>query len=178
MFRERRGVAKSLQSHSHHTHCFTAFHSIPLLPSLCLPPYTIRMLCCVLCVVHSSFLGRITVWRVFYIMIFKSPVQFFLSMTRLKLTYVQHTYDVRMPIFTSAAYVQLKSQQIIRDILVTSRLFQICLSQVAPLHPRGSLVALPLLLNIMTFQRFFKKAVLHVHTRTTFLNFSFSFKKV
>ena len=114
-------------------------------------------------------------------MIFKSPVQFFLPMTRLKLAYVHHTYDVRMPIFTSAAYVQLKSQQIIRDIgypQIISNNLQICLSQVAPLHPLGSLVALPLLLNIMTFQRFFKKAVLHVHTRTTFLNFSFSFKKV
>lgn len=58
-------------------------------------------------------------------------------MTRLKLTYVQHTYDVRMPIFTSAAYVQVKSQQIIRDILVTSRLFHTCLSPVAPLQPLG-----------------------------------------
>jgi hypothetical protein len=75
-------------------------------------------------------------------------------MTRLKLAYVQHTYDVRMPIFNSAAYVQLKSQQIIRD---TSRLFQISRLK---LHP---LVALPLVLNVVTFSRFFKKAIVHEH---------------
>jgi hypothetical protein len=76
-------------------------------------------------------------------MIFISPVQFFLPMTRLKLTYVQHTYAVRMYVcqfsnfYFCCVYVQLKSQQIIRDNLVTFRLFQICLFPVTPLQSLG-----------------------------------------